>query len=580
MSKGKKDEKTKRRKDRKERGVSAEKKKVKRAKLAGDDPTQMETATSLEPMGVTLDEFTPSSPRPIVQSSALADEVKDQAKRDKSVSLLLFYQYMEPPWDEPSYEEVLKVAERIGNDMKVTGRMRVAREGFNCTLTTISTPETSSVDTILQFCKALRQWKPALFCKTEFKVTHDLPRAQAFPALKVIPVVELVHYGLDGSKAPPIERYGGTHLEPLDYHKKISQPNTVIIDVRNHYEATIGHFQPPTESASDTSGKTNQKPAKYLDPLMRKSTEFPAWLNSAETQNELKGKQVLMFCTGGIRCERASALLKYKMETDPVVRDLGIKGVYQLQGGIDKYFKEFPDGGHWKGKNYVFDKRFAHAPVQKEAEAHGHRELDEGQQKQNQNDIQSQCQACDRAWDKYRGKRRCPTCGVPSLICRSCLERNPKISVRCDLCIQQNIRSKQDWRKKEQKMIQDYETQSRVRGVLEPEVKPQATLNTKEEPSFSLPTDVSTRLYLKNMCRQSMTTEILVNMFPGITHVVWRTDRKTGKFLGQGWVEMKSLEKAAAAVARSGERVLGRPIYIVYQKADGKDMWPPPNSAV
>lgn len=50
---------------------------------------------------------------------------------------------------------------------------------------------------------------------------------------------------------------------------------------------------------------------------------------------------------------RATALLKYKMENDPEIKDLGIQEVYQLQGGIDKYFKQFPDGGFWKGKNYV-----------------------------------------------------------------------------------------------------------------------------------------------------------------------------------------------------------------------------------
>jgi predicted sulfurtransferase len=63
-----------------------------------------------------------------------------------------------------------------------------------------------------------------------------------------------------------------------------------------------------------------------------------------------------------IECERASALLKQKMDTEEDTKSLGIKGVYQLQGGIDKYFKEFPSGGMWQGKNYVFDKRFAHAP--------------------------------------------------------------------------------------------------------------------------------------------------------------------------------------------------------------------------
>lgn len=60
-------------------------------------------------------------------------------------------------------------------------------------------------------------------------------------------------------------------------------------------------------------------------------------------------------------------MLKQKMETEEDTKELGIKGVYQLQGGIDKYFKQYPQGGLWKGKNYVFDKRFAHAPPAVEA---------------------------------------------------------------------------------------------------------------------------------------------------------------------------------------------------------------------
>lgn len=67
------------------------------------------------------------------------------------------------------------------------------------------------------------------------------------------------------------------------------------------------------------------------------------------------------------RCERASALLKQKIDEEEDTKELGIKGVYQLQGGIDKYFKQFPAGGLWRGKNYVFDKRFAHAPPAVEA---------------------------------------------------------------------------------------------------------------------------------------------------------------------------------------------------------------------
>lgn len=76
----------------------------------------------------------------------------------------------------------------------------------------------------------------------------------------------------------------GTHLEPEDYNKKMCEKDTVIIDVRNHYEANIGRFNPPEGGA------------KMIDPMMRKSTEFPIWLDKPETKEMLRGKQVLMYC--------------------------------------------------------------------------------------------------------------------------------------------------------------------------------------------------------------------------------------------------------------------------------------------
>ncbi|GKY92327.1 hypothetical protein MPSEU_000203800 [Mayamaea pseudoterrestris] len=443
--------------------------------------------------------------------------------------------------------------------------MRVAREGLNCTLT-------GTKRAIHDFCNHLRQWQPELFCSTEFKMTHDLPHKQAFGDLKLIPATELVNYGLQD--APRMAQYGGTHLEPRDYHAKLSQPETVVIDVRNHYETNIGRFNPPS--------------ATWLDPHMRKSTEFPVWLNDPETQQSLKDKTVLMYCTGGIRCERASALLKYKMETDPAVKDLNIKGVYQLQGGIDKYFKEFPDGGYWKGKNYVFDKRFAHYPPVQQAAALSKEESVsavafsqpcDSDSKLSAIDLQplGKCEACDKAWDMYRGKRRCPTCGVPSLICRDCWkahEEGIKVidrSVRCDLCVQQNIQSKHELREKEQHDLQEYEAALLEKGLLS---------SKGEEWVSEANPDGITRLFLRNMCRKSITDELLIQTLPGATHIVWRMDRKTGEFSGQAWVEMESAEAAALAVAKNGVKVLGRPMYIEYQPADGKDAWPPPSSAV
>jgi membrane-associated HD superfamily phosphohydrolase len=143
---------------------------------------------------------------------------------DYSLTLLLFYQYVEPVWDEPTYEYILATLQKVGKDLELTGRMRVAREGLNCTLT-------ASYSSILEYCNTLRRLRPEEFQDTEFKVTRNLPVAQKFPNLKVLKVVELVHYGLEGDKAPPINKYHGTHLEPKEYHKKLAEPNTVIIDV-------------------------------------------------------------------------------------------------------------------------------------------------------------------------------------------------------------------------------------------------------------------------------------------------------------------------------------------------------------
>jgi hypothetical protein len=261
------------------------------------------------------------------------------------------------------------------------------------------------------------------------------------------------------------------------------------------------------------------------------------------------------------------------MATDPATKDLNIQGVYQLQGGIDKYFKEFPDGGYWKGKNYTFDKRFAHAPPAVEAAQNPSAEDGNAEQHEHNEAVLGKCEACNKPWDKYRGKRRCPTCGVPSLICRDCWQadqdgmRKLDRSIRCELCVEQDIRSKKDLRAKEQEQIGAYEERADEAGLLKPA---EAAANP----------DQVTRLYLKNMDNKNMTDDILMEQFPDITHVVWRTDRKSGQFMGQAWVEMATPEAAARAVGTSGQKLLGRSLYAVYQPPDGKDSWPPPSSKV
>ena len=90
-----------------------------------------------------------------------------------------------------------------------------------------------------------------------------------------------------------------------------------------------------------------------------------------------------------------------------------VKEVYQLQGGIEKYIQEFPTGGYWKGKNFVFDKREAFG-VDNLAGVGG---VVESKKKRKQNDnILGNCCVCNASWDRYIGKKKCYTCGVPVLM--------------------------------------------------------------------------------------------------------------------------------------------------------------------
>jgi len=511
-----------------------------------------------------------------------------------NITLLLFYQYVEPPWTESQYRTAFQYVNDLGNQHSLTGRMRIAREGLNCTLT--GTPHG-----IRAWCASLRTFdggrskphptKPSErlteFAETEFKLTDDLPPKQRFPKLHAFEVVELVNYGLAGKRAPTIAAHGGTHLEPAAYHDKMSDENTVVIDVRNHYEAKIGRFVPPVGGAT------------VIDPGMRKSTEFPVWLDKKETKEMLRGKQVLMYCTGGVRCERASALLKQKIDKEEDTKELGIKGVFQLQGGVDKYFKEFPEGGMWKGKNYTFDKRFAHAPPAVEALERKKKVLgdDDGGApldalgKENPvttaaEEILGECEACHKPWDMYRGKRRCPTCGVPSLICRSCFEADrdgtKKLgrNVRCDLCVAESVTNKRELREREERETKEYERKMRQKmdDDYEPPVQRKHAVTRKPKGN----PERITRLFLKNMCaRQMDEAKLLEFLHPArVTHIQWLMDKSTKKFYGSAFIEAKTAEDAGSILAVDGMTVLGRRIKVKYQRADEKDNWPIPNTEV
>ena len=168
---------------------------------------------------------------------------------------------------------------------------------------------------------------------------------------------------------------------------------------------------------------------------MRKSTDFSRWLAKAETKEKLSGKTILLFCTGGVRCERASAYLNNTIGSS-------VKGVYQLQGGIERYLQEFPDGGHWRGKNFVFDKREAIGAGDIDGDGGVVGRHEKKLTKSTSPGIKTKCCLCDAPWDRYVGKKKCITCGVPVLMCDTCMSdkkgQSQKLA-RCPLCVEENV---------------------------------------------------------------------------------------------------------------------------------------------
>lgn len=151
--------------------------------------------------------------------AAAKEKELSAATKVNNITLLLFYQYVEPCWDDEQFQVALKFVTDQGNKYGLTGRMRVAKEGLNCTLT-------GSHDGIRNWCAALRTFdggrskidevtgeKITEFATTEFKLTDDLPPKQRFPKLHAFEVVEIVNYGLAGNRAPEIAKYGGKFIK-------------------------------------------------------------------------------------------------------------------------------------------------------------------------------------------------------------------------------------------------------------------------------------------------------------------------------------------------------------------------------
>ncbi len=213
-------------------------------------------------------------PKPGTAAFAAMIAASDASKHHNT-TIVLFYAYVQPPWNSRERAAAIEFTHGVLESNGCTGRLRVALEGFNGTL---SGPAAG----VRAFCDALRAYSPQHFSNIDFKFVDGVADNKAFRFLKVFPVDELVTYGLKGSAETeaPLD-HGGHHVKPAEWTDLAARPNTVMIDVRNANESAIGRFNPPVGGAT------------LLDPRMRKSTEFPKWID--EHADEIRGKHVMMY---------------------------------------------------------------------------------------------------------------------------------------------------------------------------------------------------------------------------------------------------------------------------------------------
>lgn len=227
--------------------------------------------------------------------------------------VLLYYKYKHIENPETFKDTHLKYCKDLG----ILGRILVSTEGINGTLS-------GTVEQTEKYMNDLRLIEG--FEDTFFKI--DEAEGHAFKKMHVRVKKELVNLSLEDD-VNPLE-ITGDYLEPIEFYKKLQDPNTVVIDARNDYEYDLGHFR------------------GAIKPEIKNFRDLPNWIRAHKEQ--FQDKEILTYCTGGVRCEKFSGWLLKE----------GFKVAGQLHGGIHHYGTNSETKGKlWDGKMYVFDERIA-----------------------------------------------------------------------------------------------------------------------------------------------------------------------------------------------------------------------------
>lgn len=271
-----------------------------------------------------------------------------------SISITTCYLFI--PLTEDQVEGLKSSIERYASDHDMRGLVLVGREGFNFTVS-------GTKDAIAGFKAFLSQsiGSDKLYFKDSLASQHPFRQFD----VKVKP--EIVTLGRT-DLVPPAD--GINHVKPDQWHEMLHNPDNIVLDTRNNYEVEIGKFD------------------RAIDFNLEEFGQFPEALKKSGIE---KDKNVMIYCTGGIRCEKA--ILE--------MQEQGYKNVYQLSGGILEYLKEFPEQ-NFKGECFVFDHRVA---------------VDQHLQ------PSQQYRLCPHCGQPAQEKIECVQCGDPQVICHHCQDK-------------------------------------------------------------------------------------------------------------------------------------------------------------
>jgi UPF0176 protein len=247
-------------------------------------------------------------------------------------------------------------------ELKVFGRIYLAQEGINAQ---VSVPQ-SNFENFKKYLYSI----PALNgIRLNIAVDDD---GKSFWVLKVKIREKIVADGITDTNFSMENK--GKYVNPLDMNTMLQDENTVVVDMRNHYEYEVGHFEKAIEIPSDTFRE-----------------QLPM---AVEMLQDKKDKNIIMYCTGGIRCEKASAYMLHH----------GFKNVFHLEGGIINYAQQTKDQNlepKFIGKNFVFDDRLGERIT---------------------NDIIAKCHQCGQPADSHTNCKN-EACHLLFIQCESCASK-------------------------------------------------------------------------------------------------------------------------------------------------------------